>query len=404
MQAASAKARRNLAVGLGFLAPNIAGFLVFTMIPLAFSLVLAFSNWDLKLHNMFKDEPIRFIGFENFARLITQPEFWRYLGNTLFFMMIVPFSIAGSLILALLLTRDLRGGHRGLFAFLLGGAVMASCCVLLAAMGAGASAMGILLAGMACGILVLGVAGASTFYRTLFFLPHFCSGVATFILWKKLYSPHAGPINQALAPVLDVVGRAINAAPRPVVQANLWLCLAAMGVVTLFALRRVAAMHRDGEVGWAAAILPHVFLALPWLMAFRWAWGASGAARGAGVSPGAFYVFAALAAFGALALFVAQAARFARGQDYRCAASNGAGGALMFALAMMVAQLIALGLGIVFFRLPAMAAAGLQPPDWIVDYDWANPSLMFMALWGAIGSNNMLLYIAGLSNVPQELY
>lgn len=27
-----------------------------------------------------------------------------------------------------------------------------------------------------------------------------------------------------------------------------------------------------------------------------------------------------------------------------------------------------------------------------------------MGFWGAIGSNNMLLYLAGLSGVPQELY
>ena len=29
---------------------------------------------------------------------------------------------------------------------------------------------------------------------------------------------------------------------------------------------------------------------------------------------------------------------------------------------------------------------------------------MIMGLWGAIGSNNMLLYLAGLSNIPTDLY
>jgi multiple sugar transport system permease protein len=29
---------------------------------------------------------------------------------------------------------------------------------------------------------------------------------------------------------------------------------------------------------------------------------------------------------------------------------------------------------------------------------------MIMAFWAAVGSNNMLLYLAGLSNVPVELY
>ena len=51
-----------------------------------------------------------------------------------------------------------------------------------------------------------------------------------------------------------------------------------------------------------------------------------------------------------------------------------------------------------------MASAGLQPPLWLADYYWAKPSIMIMALWAAIGSNNMILYLAGLSNVPTELY
>ena len=52
----------------------------------------------------------------------------------------------------------------------------------------------------------------------------------------------------------------------------------------------------------------------------------------------------------------------------------------------------------------AMAAAGLQPPEWLVNYHWAKPALMVMALWAAMGSNNMLLYLAGLANIPLELY
>ena len=30
--------------------------------------------------------------------------------------------------------------------------------------------------------------------------------------------------------------------------------------------------------------------------------------------------------------------------------------------------------------------------------------MMIMGFWAAVGSNNMLLYLAGLSNVPQDLY
>ena len=71
-------------MGLLFLLPNILGFLSFIFIPLALSLMLAFSNWDLRLHNMFRDEPLSFVGLSNFTRLLGAPEFWRYLGNTLF--------------------------------------------------------------------------------------------------------------------------------------------------------------------------------------------------------------------------------------------------------------------------------------------------------------------------------
>jgi len=54
--------------------------------------------------------------------------------------------------------------------------------------------------------------------------------------------------------------------------------------------------------------------------------------------------------------------------------------------------------------LPAAAATGIEPPNWLGSYAWAKPALMLMALWAAIGSNSMILYLAGLSNIPPELY
>ena len=74
---------RDVSVGLSFLAPNILGFLVFTLGPLLFSMYLAFTNWDLRLHNMFKEEPLRFVQLENFSRMLVDPDFWQYQGNTL---------------------------------------------------------------------------------------------------------------------------------------------------------------------------------------------------------------------------------------------------------------------------------------------------------------------------------
>jgi multiple sugar transport system permease protein len=70
----------------------------------------------------------------------------------------------------------------------------------------------------------------------------------------------------------------------------------------------------------------------------------------------------------------------------------------------MTLQYILLGLANVTHHLPAMATDGLAAPEWLTEYYWAKPSIMIMMLWAAIGSNNMLLYIAGLNNVPVELH
>ena len=45
-----------------------------------------------------------------------------------------------------------------------------------------------------------------------------------------------------------------------------------------------------------------------------------------------------------------------------------------------------------------------NPPGWFRDPDWAMTGLIIMAMWGAIGGNNMLIFLAGLQGIPQELY
>ncbi|MEM7577908.1 MAG: hypothetical protein AAF328_10595, partial [Planctomycetota bacterium] len=94
---AAQRQRRALLLGMAFLLPNIVGVAVFTIFPVVFSLVMAFSNWDLTQHNMFKDGVPKLTGLDNFINLVTGDEFFRYFGNTLFFMMGIPFSVAASL-------------------------------------------------------------------------------------------------------------------------------------------------------------------------------------------------------------------------------------------------------------------------------------------------------------------
>jgi len=47
---------------------------------------------------------------------------------------------------------------------------------------------------------------------------------------------------------------------------------------------------------------------------------------------------------------------------------------------------------------------GIEGPGWLGSKDWAMTALIIISLWAAIGGNNMLIFLAGLQGVPQELY
>jgi len=145
------KRRRNL-IALAFLAPNLLGFLVFTLVPVVAALALSLFRWDI-FHSP------RFVGLRNFAELLgwsredgglawNDDLFWQCLGNTFFLMMAIPMTMAASLFIAVVLNQKLRG---------------------------------------------------RVFFRTIFFLPHICAGIGLFLLWKCLYNPDFGLINKFLA-------------------------------------------------------------------------------------------------------------------------------------------------------------------------------------------------------------
>ncbi|WP_298944557.1 sugar ABC transporter permease [uncultured Microbacterium sp.] len=104
--------RRNSDVrsALGFLSPNLLGFLAFTIIPIGASLILSFYEWP-----MIGDAV--FVGLDNFVRLFTKdPVFWQVVGNTLYFVVgYVILNLVVSLTLALWLTSKIRA--KGLLRF-----------------------------------------------------------------------------------------------------------------------------------------------------------------------------------------------------------------------------------------------------------------------------------------------
>ena len=45
-----------------------------------------------------------------------------------------------------------------------------------------------------------------------------------------------------------------------------------------------------------------------------------------------------------------------------------------------------------------------DPPGWFGDRRWAIPSLIMMGLWQGIGGTRMIIFLAGLQGIPEELY
>ncbi len=131
-----------------FLAPNLLGFLIFTSIPVVVSLLLSFTEWGLFT-------PPKWVGLKNFIELFQDKRFWQYSLNTVYLMAAIPISMAGSLLLAIALNQKLKG---------------------------------------------------MVIFRTIYYLPTICAGVAIFMLWRLMYNPEFGAFNALIAGFGDLIG------------------------------------------------------------------------------------------------------------------------------------------------------------------------------------------------------
>jgi multiple sugar transport system permease protein len=55
-----------------------------------------------------------------------------------------------------------------------------------------------------------------------------------------------------------------------------------------------------------------------------------------------------------------------------------------------------------WFLEPVCRLFGTSPPAWLGDPAWSKPALILMSVWGV--GNSMVIYLAGLQDVPKELY
>lgn len=100
---------------LPFLLPSLAGFVVFSIIPMIMQIFVSLTSWDglseLTLFSDFSGFMDRFyVGIENYKEILTSKEFYQVIGNTLEFVILyIPLMLIASMIVALILNSHVKG-------------------------------------------------------------------------------------------------------------------------------------------------------------------------------------------------------------------------------------------------------------------------------------------------------
>ena len=131
-------------VGWLFIAPNVLGFVAFTLVPLVAGLGIAFTDWNV----VSGLSGIKFVGLKNFITLVTDLKFWQSVLRTIFYAGV---SVPGTMLLGLLLAMALNRDVPGRIAL-----------------------------------------------RAIFFIPHIVSSIAVGMVWLLLLSPDNGIVNLGL--------------------------------------------------------------------------------------------------------------------------------------------------------------------------------------------------------------
>ena len=194
--------------GVWFVAPALTLIGLFFFLPVAASLLLSFTDFDI--YALGRLDRLRFIGLENYHRLLNDPMFWTALKNTLYFVIVGgPLSVLVSLGAALLVNHRLTR-FQGVF-------------------------------------------------RTLLFLPVVTTLVAVAVVWRYLYHPRYGFLNYVLGlaglPPIDWLGDPHWAMPAIILMA-VWKNFGFNMVVFIAGLQSIPrrlyeAAEIDGADGWA---------------------------------------------------------------------------------------------------------------------------------------------------------
>ena len=137
----SRRTRQNFWLGVFFLSPWLIGFILFTLYPLAASLVYSFSEYHSR-------KPLVWVGLDNYTTMFTDKLFWTSLWNTIYMVIFaVPITLVTSFLCAVLLNLKVIG---------------------------------------------------QSIYRVIYFLPSIVPTVASTLLWLWILNPQAGVLNTLL--------------------------------------------------------------------------------------------------------------------------------------------------------------------------------------------------------------
>lgn len=147
----------------------VIGFILFGMIPLALALAMAFMYVPGK-GNIARAE---FAGFQNFVTVLEDHMFWQSILNTLKMAISLPICIVVALIVAFLLTKNIKG---------------------------------------------------RSFFRAVYFVPYVCCAVAVALMWELIFNQNHGIINSWLGLTRD------TAIPWLTDSSTYTLCLIIIGI------------------------------------------------------------------------------------------------------------------------------------------------------------------------------
>jgi multiple sugar transport system permease protein len=195
-----------------FLLPYFLLFFVFFLIPAITILPMSFTRWSLL------DQP-RWVGLQNYIRLYNDPLFWKAVGNTFYYTILVTALLTTlGLLLALLLNQNIKG---------------------------------------------------RTLARVFVIIPYVISSAAAGVVWKWMYNQNFGIINSYMRalklPVLPFLTSTTWAMPS-IVFMNAWWSVGFNTIIFLAALQGIPVdLHQAAEVDGANKFQIFRYITLPLL-------------------------------------------------------------------------------------------------------------------------------------------